>query len=233
MMRRIFNLMAFLPGLVAASTGSARAETMFALPAPVPELVTREEAFRPFAETVSAEVERLLGVPAAVDDPATFRILLSTRVHLAHHFGDNEKAVATAAWIRSLQTDPAGRAFAGLTTLASVEARRRHPGAAPDDAAYRATFQREFSRHLAALPHTPDITAMLRTQREKIDGITEAALLREAREKIAPAIGTRKACTLDEADQIVRLRHRLVGIVPVRVETLLALDQAIAERTPP
>jgi hypothetical protein len=159
--------------------------------------------------------------------------LLSTRVHLAHHFADNDKAVATAAWIRSLAANPADKAFAGLTTLASVAARRRLPGAAPGEAAYRETFLREFTRQLAALPRTPEIVTMLRGQRDKIAGMNEADLLKEVTGVIAPAIARRGFCGLKEADDLVRVRHRLVSILPVKKETLQALEAAIAGRSSP
>jgi hypothetical protein len=218
---------------LACSDGLAAGQIRFSLTADPMLVVTDEKVFRPLAEHVRAEVERLLGVPAAVDDPATFKLLLSTRVHLAHHFGDNGVAVATAAWIRSLQTDPDVRAFAGLTTLASVEARRRNPGMTPDEARYRATFFNEFTRQLAELPRRSGTVAMLRGQREKIAAITEAALLAETREVIVPALRRKGYCGLEEADQLVRVRHRLVSIVPVRDETLRALDAAIAARSSP
>jgi hypothetical protein len=229
MMKLILALMA----LGSASLGgvaTAAPAVRFVLPAEPMILVTNEDAFRPWADKVRVEVERMFGEPAAIDDPATLKILLSTRVHLAHHYAENDKAVSTAAWIRSLQTDPAGRAFAGLTTLASVEARRRHPGAAPSDQRYQATFFREFARQLAELPHTPGIVVMLQGQREKIAGITEEALLAETREVIIPAIEQQGYCGLLEADQLVRVRHRLVSILPVRQETLRALDAAIEAR---
>jgi hypothetical protein len=220
-------LMMALPNI----NGRAAGDVRFALPADPMTVVTDEAVFRPFAETVRAEVERLLGEPAAIDDPATFQVLLSTRVHLAHHFADNETALATAAWIRSLQTTPIGRAFAGLTTFASVEARRRHPDLKPSAATYREAFFRAFSRQLAALPHTPEIVTMLRGQREKIADITEPKLLTETRDVILPALKRKGYCGLHEADQLVRVRHRLVSIVPVRDETLRALDDAIAARS--
>lgn len=210
--------------------GLAAVETAFGLPAPPLELVTDEAKFRGFAETVRGEVERLLGVPAALDDPATFNLLLSSRVHLAHYFGDDEKAVATAAWIRSLQSDPALRLFAGLTTLAAVEARRQNPGAGPETAKSREIFLREFTRQLADLPKTPAVTAMLRGQREKIASLTRESLLAETRDVIIPAIARRGHCSLAEADQLVRVRHRLVSILPVKTETLQALEAAIAAR---
>jgi len=150
---------------------------------------------------------------------------------IRRQLSDDEKAIATAAWIRSRQTDPALQAFAGLTTLASVEARRASPGTSPDDAAYRQTFFNAFTRWLATLPHTPEIASMLRNQRAKINGITEAVLLAEARDVIAPALARRGYCSLAEADQLVRVRHRMVSIVPVRTETLRALDAAVVARS--
>lgn len=222
--------MTVLSSAMAVSLCPAREEPMFAMPAAPLELVSNEARFRSFAENVRTEVERLFGVPAAVDDRATLSLLLSTRVHLAHHFGDDEKAISTAAWIRTLQADPALRAFAGLTTLASVEARRQNPGLAPGDAKSRESFFREFTRQLASLPRTPAIAAMLRGQREKIAGLTKETLLAETRDVIIPALERRGHCGLAEADQLVRVRHRLVSILPVRTETLQALDAAIAAR---
>jgi hypothetical protein len=223
------RIIAFATALLGASA-CAEAEVRFRLPAPPAELVASEDLFLPFANEVRAEVERLLSSPDALDDPDTFKLLLSTRVHLAHHFADNRTATATAAWIRSLQTDPANRAFAGLTTFASVEARRELPGTPPGDAAYREAFRKAFARQLSILPRNAATVTMLRGQREKIDGITPEALMREVRDVIAPAIERRGWCGLAEADQLVRVRHRLESIVPVRAETLAALDAAIAER---
>lgn len=226
------RLLPLLLFVAASLTGLAKAP-VYTLPVPPLELVTNEEPFRVFAKKVGEDIERQLGVPASVDDPATFKVLLSSRVHLAHHFGDNDRAIATAAWIRSLQADPADRAFAGLTTFAAVAARRGNPGAVPDTAVFRAAFEREFTRLLGDLPRTAAITAMLRRQHQKISDLSEAALLAETRDKIAPAIAQRGACGLDEADQLIRVRHRIVSILPVKAETLRALDAAIAARSTP
>lgn len=219
--------------LLAAPLAGVAAEISYPLSDPPLKVATDEEKFRLLATKVAADVELQLGVPAMVDDPATLKTLLSTRVHLAHHFADNDKAIATAAWIRSLTANPADKAFAGLTTLASVAARRQHPGAAPGEAGYRETFLREFSRQLAALPRTPEIVAMLRGQRDKIAGLNETDLLKEVTGVIAPAIARRGFCGLKEADDLVRVRHRLVSILPVKNETLQALAAAIAARPSP
>jgi hypothetical protein len=73
----------------------------------------------------------------------------------------------------------------------------------------------------------------VRRQREKIADMTEAGLLAETRDQIAPAIAKRGYCGLAEADQLVRVRHRIVSILPVKNETLQGLDAAIALRTSP
>ena len=219
--------------LLAAPLAGVAAEISYPLSGPPLEVATDEEKFRLFATKVAADVELQLGVPAMVDEPATLKTLLSTRVHLAHHFADNDKAIATAAWVRSLSANPADKAFAGLTTLASVAARRQHPGAAPGEAGYRETFLREFSRQLAALPRTSEIVTMLRGQRDKIAGLNETDLLKEITGVIAPAIARRGFCGLKEADDLVRVRHRLVSILPVKNETLQALEAAIAARSSP
>ncbi|HRE84216.1 MAG TPA: hypothetical protein PLN52_24440 [Opitutaceae bacterium] len=216
--------------LVPLASWGALPIVRFDLPGTPLEVATQEGIFVPFAEKVGIEVERLLGDPASIDDPATLRLLLATRVHLAHYRADNERAVATAAWIRSLQTDPAARAFAGLTTFAAVEARRRHPGASAEQTVFRTTFLSEFERQLAALPNTPAMVTFLKTQKQKIEEVTETALLREVREVIIPAIQRQGHCGLAEADQLVRVRHRLRSILPLRGETIVALERAIAAR---
>lgn len=217
----------FVPFLASGALPAVR----FDLPGTPLEVATEERAFVSFAGKVDVEVERLLGTPAAIDDPHTLRLLLATRVHLAHYRADTERAVATAAWIRSLQADPASRAFAGLTTFAAVEARRRHPGMPPDHAAYRRTFLSEFERQLAALPKTSAMVAFLKSQKQKMEEVTEVALLREVREVIAPAIERQGYCGLAEADQLVRVSHRLKSILPLRDVTIEALERAIGARS--
>lgn len=223
-----FGLTAVIAGRTAIAA-PARDER-FALPARPVELVTSEQTYRPFAEHVRAEVERLLAQPEAIDDPAILHLLLAMRVHLALHFHDGQTAVATAAWIRTLQTDPASRALAGLTTFAFIEAMRRNPDSPESDAGYRGDFEQAFDRLLAGLPHTDAMETALREQRDKIADSTKAALLAQLREKIAPMLAGRTHCGLVEADQLVRVQHRLTTLTAVRDEMLRALDRAIAAR---
>ena len=225
--------------LLAAVTGllwmppAFAGETDYRLEHSASELASSEAAFEPFAAILREDVERRLAEPGDLDDPAILKTLLSCRVHLAHHFRDDGRAVATAAWIRSLQNDPAEKAFAGLTTFAAVRARRLRPGLPPADPEYRAVFSIELAHLLAKLPRTPEIVTLLGRQHEKIAGLSEATLLAEVRDAISPAIARRGSCSLTEADQLVRVRHRLVNIVPLQAEMLVAFEAAIAERCGP
>lgn len=206
-------------------------ETRYALPAEPLKLVQDEGLFRDFAQPVLADVDRALSERASID-LSRLKLLLSIRVHLAHDAGDDEAALAAAARIRELQTDPTERAFAGLTTQAAVAARRA-TGASKESQTYLEAFAREFATRLAALPRSVEMRAMLERQRVKMEGITRENLLREVREVIGPAIERRGYCDLQAADQLVRVRHRLVSIVPARDVTLLALDAAIAAQPLP
>jgi hypothetical protein len=211
----------------AASQGNAPG---YQLPAPPLELMVNEQKFVPLAKMLAAEVDRML---AAQPELAREKLLLGLRVHLALHFGENEVALRVAARIRDLQTDPADKAFAGLTTRAAAAAREA-TSAAPGSPAYGAAFERDFAALLAALPRTPEITAMLQVQREKNAAFSRAALLDEVQVKIAPVIEQRHGwATLEDLDQFVRARHRLTELLPVQHETLQALDEAIAERSHP
>lgn len=205
----------------------------FRLDAAPQHLLEDSAAFTSFATEVREQIEALLAHPPHLDDPATLQRLLALRVHLAHHFTDNERAASTAAWIRTLQTDPAERAFAGLSSFAAIAARREHPALAPGDAAFRRAFQTHFTRLLAGLPRTPEMLAVLRRQRERAAALDREGILAEFRQRVADPDQARAACTLAEADEIVRAFHRLHRLLPLREETLAALDAAIEDRSRP
>ena len=194
------------------------AEPTYTLRVSPRQLVTSETDFAPFARDVAADVETALrSTPAS--DTARWKLLLGLRVHLALHFGDDAAALDAAERIQALQTDPGDRAHAGVTTRALVAA-KHDP----------AKFEREFTRLLAALPRSPEVRSALERGRARIAAITEQALLDEVQLKIAPRLAAGEPCTLELADQLVRVRHRLAGILPLREAMLRAYDVALAAR---
>lgn len=201
------------------------------LPGKPSSLMTDEANFRAFAAKLSEEVEKQLGRPQAVDDQETLKMLLSIRVHLAHCLADFATATATAAWIRSLQTDPAQRAYTGLTTFAAVEARQMHPAMTLNDPLVRAAFKDAFLRRLSDIPDSPEVLAVLHRQRSTIAAFDADALLQEI-EKVDPMMELDRRCSLPVADVLVRAIHRRIAMLPLKAELLACLDAAIASRTP-
>lgn len=196
-------------------------EKNYPLPAAVPAVVEDEAAFAVFAAPVAADVETQL---AATPAPALAKMLLAIRVHHSLHTGADARALDSAARIKALLPEDANKAYAGLTAQAFVAARQAS-GGRPGDGRFNAAFARDFAARLAQLPATPAMRAVLESQREKFAGMTAESL----RGEIA-AIGSRREGTLAEADQLIRLRHRLADLLPLRAELLRALETAIAAR---
>lgn len=185
------------------------AETRFGLPVPVLQTVTSADQFARFAAPVRA------ALPGSGLDQ---RLRLGMQAHLALNDRDAATALAAGTALRELETNPAAKALAGLVTEAQVAAWR--PGM---------TFSRELTTRLAGLPPTSEITARLRNLREKIAITTREHLLAEA-----AALGRRLdaagSCDWLGADEIIRLHHRLVNVLPIRDAMLAVLDEVIAGR---
>lgn len=184
-----------------------------ALSRPPLEVVQDTERFNAFARRLAAEVDRQLsGKPATTEAE---KKLLGLRAHLALYLGENEIALRTAAKIRALQSDPAERAHSGLATQALVAAR--------GDAV---KFETEFTRLLMALPREAGIRDVLVRGRARIAAMTEAALLGEIKGAAAKFVAG-EALTVEQADAIVRVGHRLRTILPLREAMLRAYDAGI------
>lgn len=183
------------------------------------QLVNSESEFEPFARQVAADVDAALHETAA-SDVARLKLLLGLRVHLALHFRDDATALAAAERIRDLQTDASERALAGVTTRAIVAA-QHDPH----------RFEQEFLTLLAELPRTAGMRATLQRAREKISGLSKETLLNELDSQVEPQLARGQLCTLEMADQIVRIRHRLTDILPLRDAMVRAYDAAVAARS--
>lgn len=185
------------------------------LAGPPLELVQDTERFNAFARRLAGEVDRQLAeVPADAQ-----KKLLGLRAHLALYLGESETALRIAAKIRALQSDPAERAHSGLATQAMVAAR--------GDAA---KFEAEFARLLLVLPRDAAIREVLLRARAKIAAMTEASLLGEITGAAAPAFVAGESLSVEQADAIVRVGHRLRTILPLRAAMLRAYDAGIARQ---
>ena len=211
--------------LAAAGPACGCAAETYPLPAGVRALVTTPAHLQAFAQPLAADVERqLAAVPAPDGEKLT--LLLALRVHLALLTGDAPRALDSAARIRARQAGEIEQAYAGLTTEATVAARQEAKAVGAD---FAAVFRAAFARALATLPRSPAATALLAQQRDRIRGMTREALLAEA-DRLAAKVDATGRCSLADADQIIRIGHRLENIVPLRDTMLAAFDAEIAAR---
>jgi len=220
--RPSLGLPVFLGAFLQLACPAPAAEATFNLPAPVEALVGDEARMQPLEQEMRTFVEQELSRQPEYTG-AALKLRLGMRVHLAIRARNGARAVETAARIRALQTDPAQQAYTGLSTQALV-ATWDITGKADAE-----KFRRNFAALLAALPKTPEMRAMLVDQRKKTEAMT-AESLQAATTALAHEVGAAKSLTLEQADNLLRLHHRTLDMLPLRSVLLAALDEAIAAR---
>ena len=196
-------------------TPSSGSRDSFSLPLPALELIWNDTAFFSFVRQLSDETDRLLAAPSAT--PAGQKLLLGLRIHLALCLRDDDVARAAAVRLRELQTDPGERAHSGILTRALIDSQRD-----PD------ALERTLLAALQALPGDPAVRRAVQRSAVKIAALSEASLLAEIRDDVAPKLARGEPCTLEMADQIVRAGHRLRNILPLRAAMLRAYEAALA-----
>ena len=194
------------------------------LPASPLTLVVDVKQFLPFALQISPKVATEL---RGASEPAELKLFLGLYLHLALETGNGPLALATAARIRALQSDPGERELTGLTTIAVVDARK--VANADSGPAYRAAFEERFGVLLATIPRSPAVRAALVKARERAAATDPAALVAEVRHNLE-RMKAGETCSWLEIDQIVRARHRLSTIVPLREALVRAYDVGLARQ---
>lgn len=168
-----------------------------------------------FARQLSRETDRLLAIPGAT--PAQQKPLLGLRIHLALCLREDDVARTAADRLRELQTDPGERAHSGILTRALIDS-QRDPGA----------LEHRLLAGLQSLPRDPAVRSAVQRSAAKIAALSESSLLAEIRDNVAPKLARGEPCTLEMADQIVRVGHRLRNILPLRAAMLRAYEASLA-----
>ncbi len=195
------------------------------LPAPPSSLLASEAAFSPFASAVAADVERLLhSVPSP--RPESLKALLSLRVHLSLHFANDQRALEAADQIRAMKSDPGDRATTGLITRAIVGARESRRDIRPADLA--STAGTLLGQFFSTLAHTAEMEAALKRSRARLAAITRSSLQRELSILTTSASRNDAICTVEFADRLVRYRHQLTLMLPLRDALIRAHDQTLS-----
>jgi hypothetical protein len=207
----------FAAAFVNAGCGAPESRPRFnlSLPRPALELVRDDTVFFSFARQLSHEADRWLAAPPATS--AEQKRLLGLRVHLALCLREDDVARNAADRLRELQTDPGERAHSGVLTRALIDS-QRDPGA----------LEHELLAALQALPRDPAVRSAVERSAAKIAALSESSLLAEIRDDVTPRLARGEPCTLEVADQIVRVGHRLRNILPLRAAMLRAYETALA-----
>ncbi|HRP05396.1 MAG TPA: hypothetical protein PLV87_10840, partial [Opitutaceae bacterium] len=195
------------------------------LPASAASLLASEAAFSPFAAAIAADVERILHSQPQ-PSPEVHKVLLSLRVHLALHFADDQRAQEAAEEIRMAQPDPGDRAVTGLITRAIVGARSGRKNVEP--ALLAPDAGRLLGQLLSTLACNEEVGAALQRSRARIAAITLPSLQRELLTHISPYAGPGTTCTLALADRMVRYRHQLLLMLPLRDTLIEAHDKTLS-----
>jgi len=188
------------------------------------EIVFNESAFAPWARDLMTTVEQRLKVTAA-HDASGLKLLLGMRIHLALHFSDDSCALDAARQIQGLQLTPGDRNVTGLITEAIVQARAGRKDV--DPASLSDQVEIVLAKSLGRLPSSPANREAIQRSRDKLAAITEESLLAKICGEIAK-IPKGAPCSLELADQLVRIRHQLILMLPLRDRMLRAHDQALA-----
>lgn len=213
-LRTFFTLAAIIA--TCAHAAPAPRALNLSLPRPALELIRDDAAFLSFARQLCSETDRLLQADSAATAEER-KQLLGLRAHLALCLRQDDVALRVADRLRELQTDPGERAHSGLLTRALVESKR-------DPIA----LERSLLASLNALPRDPATRAAVARSAARLAAMSEASLVAEVRDVVAPKLAGGGPCTLELADQIVRAGHRLRNILPLRPPLLRAYEAALA-----
>jgi hypothetical protein len=181
------------------------------------DLLTDDAAFVALAESMRADVERLLGA-YAIEDQATLRRFHGALANLAILRGDLDAAEAHAALLTAAQEKPADRLMTGLMFRSVIAAER----AGPDPYARQAAFRETYAAGLADLPW-----AVVRDLAKETKGSAEIfgrnLILGLVQSQYDPIVAATGSLSGDAAAALINFRTVLdyeLDLIPIVVELL-------------
>ncbi|WP_161571063.1 S8 family serine peptidase [Granulicella sibirica] len=184
-------------------------------------LVADDAVFLAFARKVGADVDGLLA-GYAIDDKATLRGLLGTKVDVQLLTGDVDGGLATLDKVRDLEEKPQTRVSSGLITREILKA-EKDSGAASGPA-FQAAFAKEFKGTVDGLPWAA-VQDRVKQSRAQYSTLTPDVLIGSVKASMDPAVTKTKSLDFRMAQSLVLLRTVLKDRYPVKetiVNTLAA-----------
>ena len=178
----------------------------------VEDMVSSEQAFRPFAAQVRKNVESVLR-DYEIDDAATKRGLLSTLIALDMLEGHDDAARQRLDELQSLEEKPAAKALSGLISRSILDARRE--ASDRNSPAYRRAVYAALTRTLDGLPFDV-VQNDLKLAKRSVDIASEPFVLGQIQASFDPVVEKTGGLTSDLADTLPGLRMLLVERIPLK-----------------
>ena len=184
--------------------------------------------FAPFAAKVGSDIDSVLA-KYDIQDHATLRALLGTKLELQVLAGDQDAAAAqTIVQLRALEDKPDQKLISGVRTQAILDA--RHDTGASSGPAYAAAFQRRYHDALAALPWSL-VGNDIKQSKELFEVDSPGLVIGDVKGSLDPAVAKTHALSNDSAGEVIGLRFVLDVLLPLVPQALAALDPIIAQNT--
>jgi subtilisin family serine protease len=188
-------------------------------------LVTADDAtFNAFAAKVGADVDKVLA-DYDVQDRATLRGLLTTRLEVQVLEGQDQAALATLAQIKALEDKPDAK----LTSNARLEAllKARIASGQSSGPAFEQAYAAAFSAELTPLPWAV-VGTRIKEMRSSIQIGSAPLYLGRVQADIEPALAKTHALGNDLAGALLQIRTSLKELLPLKAASLIVLSQDVA-----
>jgi subtilisin family serine protease len=166
--------------------------------------------FDAFAAKVRADLESIFR-DYQIDDHATLRTLLESRLSLEELAGDYAAALTTVDQIQGLQDKPAAKLLSGLGHRAMLAAALETH--ARDGAAFTAALTRRYAAALQPLPW-PIVQDVIKSTYVSARIFTAPVALAEVMTELDPAARTSGALDAEEAWDLIGTRVSLIWTIP-------------------
>ncbi len=191
----------------------------YPLTGPVTEVLTNEAVYEKLANAVRLDLEKLLA-EYEIEDRSTLQDLLGTLLALDMQAGRHAAALARIERIRALDEKPAAKLTGGLLSESIILTRRGSEF--PNEAAFRAAFQKTYAQKLAALPWAV-VGDVIKQTKGSAEIMSEALVLGNLASQFQPGVDKTGTVSGEVARVLLAQRTNVSQYLPLKAERVAAL----------
>ena len=186
-------------------------------------VLTSDAAYARLAPLVRADLERLLN-DYDILDRTTVQGIHGSLLSLDLNDGNFDAALGHIARMRELEEKPAAKLLTGLLAQSYIEARRATEY--PDEAAFRAAFQKAYAAKINALPWEI-VGEDLKQAKGSAEIVTEPLVLGNLQASFQPGVDKNGTISGDIATSLVGARSTVRNFIPLKAERVAVLTAFI------